>query len=267
VISLFLLTSFPESAFLVSLHKREELAAIMTNTADIPDPGAPELPTKLLYELKEIRDMQRSLNFGIPQMVRTFRDTTHGELQEYCRMSELMTKRAATLRIQLEKIDPTGLYEICKKLWAIEWESKQLAALYRRQAYLYHFWLQGFREQSSKQAAVLDSLLNDPVFDPLRLPVDALYRNNPEATPYTTDYTQHFVGEDPLNTYAVELRRAPEPVEFPSTAPPSFGLGGSPLVTFYGESRSYGRKDYQEVATVNPGLLQLRDPAEDSQLT
>ncbi|OOQ88468.1 hypothetical protein PEBR_12264 [Penicillium brasilianum] len=239
----------------------------MTNTADIPNPSAPELPTKLPYELKEIRDMQERLNFGIPQMVRTFRDTTHGEIQEYCRMSELMTKRAATLRIQLEKIDPTGLYEICKKLWSIEWESKQLAALYRRQAYLYHLWLQGFREQSSKQAAMLDSLLNDPVFDPLRLPVDALYRNDPEATPYTTDYTQHFVGEDPLHTYAVELRRAPEPVEFSSAAPPSLGLDGGPLETFYGQSWSHGRKDRQEVATINPGPLELRDLAEISELT
>lgn len=175
-------------------------------------------------------------------------------------MSELMTKRAATLRLQLEKIDPTGLYDVCKKLWDIEWESKQLSALYRHQAYLYQIWLQGFREQARKQAAALHSLLNDPVFDPLRLPMDGLYQNDPDATPYTTDYTQHFVGEDPLHTDAVELRREPEPVDFSATP---VLLGGSPLVKFYGPSQGCRRRDREEVATINPDLLQLRDPVEE----
>ncbi|KAJ5371273.1 uncharacterized protein N7496_007365 [Penicillium cataractarum] len=241
----------------------------MTSTASTTNisspPGPPEMPTKLQYELKTIREMQERLSLGISQMVRNFGDTTHGELQDYCRMSELMTKRTATLRIQLEKIDPTGLYDVCKKLWDVEWESKQLSAMYRHQAYLYQIWLQGFREQSSKQAAVLELLLNDPVFDPLRLPMDALYRNDPDATPYTTDYTQHFVGEDPLHTDAVELRRAPETVDFSST--PTVLLGGSPLVKFYGQSQGCRRRGREEVATINPALLQLRDPDEFLNLT
>lgn len=233
----------------------------MANTTNIPTPaGPPEVPTKLRYELKSIQEMQERLSIGTPQMVRTFGDITHGELQEYCRMSELMTKRAAALRLQLEKIDPAGLYDVCKKLWDIEWESKQLSALYRHQAYLYQIWLQRFREQARKQAAALDSLLNDPVFDSLRLPMDALYQNDPDATPYTTDYTQSFVVEDPLHTDAVEVRREPEPVDF--SAPPVL-LGGSPLVKFYGPSQGCRRTDREEVVTINPALLQLGDPCEE----
>lgn len=223
--------------------------------------GAPELPAGLLYELRAIRETHEKLQFGIPHMHESLEVMTQTVLRDHSLMAGAVRDRAATLRVQLENIDPTGaLYEIRKKLWEVEQTSGQLAYIYWQYGQLYYKWLDELQKQLAAQATLVNSMLNDAVFDPLRVPVGEVYRNDPDASPYIPGSFQHFVGQGPLTTDAVEPRRAPEANALFSTGPTS--LAGSPMCTISQRPATGRRQNRPRTPTINPALLQLRGPTE-----
>ncbi|KAJ5453694.1 uncharacterized protein N7458_004650 [Penicillium daleae] len=232
----------------------------MPKNTSTPNPkGATELPKALGYELKEIQEMHERMNFSISQMIRTAGAMTLGELHEYCRIAEIVNHRAAVLRNQLESIDRIRLNEICKKLWDVEWSAKRLSGIYWTHATLFSGWMEELRKQSSQEASHLQSLLHDPIFEPLRVNgVGVVYQNDPDISPYTPDNFRQMADRSCLQTDAVELPRAPQmPSPYATCPAPLLGDG---LVTYHRQPTASKLRNPPQTPTINPALLQLRGP-------